>query len=180
MSLRTAHCVVLRPPFLIRQVQYVQIFLLKPASFWLLFAGFAAPTRLPLLFSQTSRSVLAALSSSPPLLLSHTLWHIWLESILSLLRFLSGYSVSWVTHLTLEMTRPMSWSGGMHCSIHPLSHVVSLLTLVSTLRLCRTRGMLSYRNSLTHRFTEYLLWNLCFLVTLVVSFLVFAATLQWT
>ena len=59
----------------------------------------------------------------------------------------------------------------------PQSLVVSLLlSLVSTLVLSRTEGVLSHRNSLTHRFPRFPPRNLCSLVMLAVSSLVFAAT----
>ena len=59
----------------------------------------------------------------------------------------------------------------------PQSLVVSLpLLLVSTLVLSRTGGVLSLPNILTHRFPQFPLRNLCSLVMLAVSSLVFAAT----
>ena len=59
----------------------------------------------------------------------------------------------------------------------PLSLVVSLLlSLVSTLVLSRTGDVLSYLNSLTHRFPQFSPRNLCSLVMLAVFSLVFAAT----
>ena len=51
-----------------------------------------------------------------------------------------------------------------------------LLSLVSTLVFSRTGGVLSHRSSLTHRFHRFPLRNLCSLVMLAVSSLVFAAT----
>ena len=59
----------------------------------------------------------------------------------------------------------------------PLSLVVSLLlSLVSTLVLSRTGGVLSHRNSLTHKFPRFPPRNLCSLVMLAVSSLVYAPT----
>ena len=56
------------------------------------------------------------------------------------------------------------------------SLVVSLLlSLVSTLVLSRTGGVLSLQSILTHRFPQFPLRNLCSLVMLAVSSLVFAA-----
>ena len=89
--LPTALSVALRPLFLFRQAQYVPVFPLKPAPFCTLFAGLAAPTSLPLLFS--SPSVLATLYSPPSFLLSQTLWQIWQE--LSSLNFCS-FKLQWV------------------------------------------------------------------------------------
>ena len=59
----------------------------------------------------------------------------------------------------------------------PQSLVVSLLlSLVSTLVLSRTGGVLSHLNSLTHRFPRFPLRNLCSLVMLAVFSVVYAAT----
>ena len=54
-SLPTARFVALRPPFSFRQAQFVQVFLLKPASFCKLFAVPAAPTNLPFLLPSPLR-----------------------------------------------------------------------------------------------------------------------------
>ena len=55
--------------------------------------------------------------------------------------------------------------------------MVSLpLSLVFTLVLSRTGGVLSHRNSLTHRFPRFPLRNLCSLVMLAVFSVVYAAT----
>ena len=51
----------------------------------------------------------------------------------------------------------------------PLSLVVSLLSLVSTLLFSRTGGVLSHRSILTHRFPRFPPRNLCSLVMLAVS-----------
>ena len=57
------------------------------------------------------------------------------------------------------------------------SLVVSLLLfLVCTLVFSRTEGVLSHQNSLTHRFPRFPPRNLCSLVMLAVSSLVYAAT----
>ena len=70
----------------------------------------------------------------------------------------------------------MGWPDGERYS-HPLQFlIVSLLSLVFTLLLSRTGGVLSHRNSLIHRFPRFPLGNLCFFVTLAVCSLVFAAT----
>ena len=63
------------------QAQYVQVFLLKPAPFCMLFAGLGSTNKsaIFLLFLSDSYSVLAALSSPPSFLLSQTLWQIWQE-----------------------------------------------------------------------------------------------------
>ena len=74
-------------------------------------------------------------------------------------------------------TRVMSWPDGVRY-LRPLqSLVVSLLlSLVSTLVLSRTGGVLSHRNSLRRRFPRFPPRNLYFLVMLAVSSLVYAAT----
>ena len=78
--LPTALSVALRPLFPFRQVQYAQVFPLKPAPFCMFFAGLSSTNKsaISLLLSD-SRSVLAALSSPPSFLLSQTLWQIWQE-----------------------------------------------------------------------------------------------------
>ena len=74
-------------------------------------------------------------------------------------------------------TQLMSLPDGERYLRPPQSLVVSLLlSVVSTLVLSRTGGVLSLRNILTHRFPRFPLRNLCSLVMLAVSSLVFAAT----
>ena len=70
----------------------------------------------------------------------------------------------------------LGWQDGERY-LHPLqSLVVSLLLpLKSTLILSRTGGILFHRSSLTHRFPRFPPRNLCSLVMLAVSSLVFAA-----
>ena len=77
--LPTALSVALRPLFLFRQVQYAQVFQLKPAPFCTLFAGLGSTntSAISLLFS--SCLTLVTLSSPPSFLLSQTLWQIWQE-----------------------------------------------------------------------------------------------------
>ena len=58
------------------------------------------------------------------------------------------------------------------CSSHPQSHVVSLLLLLVPTFL----GLESYQNSSTHRFPKHPLRKFCFLIMLVVFFLIFALT----
>ena len=54
--------------------------------------------------------------------------------------------------------------------------VILLLSLVSTVTFSRTGGVLSHRNSSTHRFPRFLPRNLFSLVTFAVFSLVYAAT----
>ena len=90
---------------------------------------------------------------------------------------LSGYNKSPDTRFSRRTTRLTSLPDGERCLRPPQSLVVSiLLSLVSTLVLSRTGGVLSLRSSLTHRFPQFPLRSLCSLVMLAVSSLVFAAT----
>ena len=67
--------VALRPLFPFRQVQYAQVFPLKPAPFCTLFAGLRSTNKSAIcLLLSDSRSVLATLSSPPSFLLPQTLW----------------------------------------------------------------------------------------------------------
>ena len=89
---------------------------------------------------------------------------------------LSGYNGSPDTRFSRGTTQLMSLPDGERCLRPPQSHVVSLLlSLVSTLVLSRTGGVLSLQSILTHRFPQFSLRNLCSLVRLAVSSLVFAA-----
>ena len=90
---------------------------------------------------------------------------------------LSGYNGSPDTRFSGGMTRMMSlpdWEG----YLRPLQSLVvsPLLCLVSTLVFSRTEGVFSHLNSLTRRFPRFPPSNLCSLVMLAVSSLVFAAT----
>ena len=90
---------------------------------------------------------------------------------------LSGYHRSPDTRFSRETTRLISWPDGERCLRPPQSLVVSLLlSLISTLVFSWIGGVLSDRNSLTHKFPRFPPRNLCSLVMLAVSSLVFAAT----
>ena len=118
-----------------------------------------------LLLLSDSRSVLATLSSPPSFLSSQSLRQIWQE-----LSSLSSCSIRllWAPRTLVSFLRYLR---------PPQSLVVSLLlSLVSTLFFSRTGGVLSHRSFLTHRFLHFPPRNLCSLVMLAVSFLVFAAT----
>ena len=178
-SLPTALSVALRPLFPFRQAQYVQVFPLKPAPLCTLFAGLGSTNKsaISLLFSYYLTLVL----SSPPCSLLH------FSSYLKLCDrsgrnchlsppVLSGYNGSPDTRFFRGTTWLMSWPDGERYLRPLLSLVVLLLLpLVSALVLSRTGGVLSHRNSLTHRFPGFLPRNLCSLVMLAVSSLVFAA-----
>ena len=89
---------------------------------------------------------------------------------------LSGYNGSSDICFSWETTRLTSLPDGERCLRPPLSLVVSLLlSLVSTLVFSLTGGVLSLRSILTHRFIQFSLRNLCSLVMLAVSSLVFTA-----
>ena len=178
--LPTALSVALRPLFPFRQAQYARVFPLKPAPFCTLFAGLSSnyKSAISLLFSYYLTLVL----SSPPCPLLH------LSSYLKLCGrsgrncflfppVLLDYNGSPDTCFSRGTTRLMSWPDRVRYLPSPQSLVVSLLLpLVSTLFLSRTGGVLSHQSSLTHRFPQFPLRNLCSLVMLAVSSLVFAAT----
>ena len=88
---------------------------------------------------------------------------------------LSDYNGSPDARFSWGTTRLMSWPDGERY-LRPLqSLVVSLLSLVSILVLSRTGGVRSHRSILTHRFPRFPLRNLCSLVMLAESSLVYAA-----
>ena len=169
----------LRPFFCFQQAQYVQVFPLKPAPFCMLFAGSSSTNKsaISLLFS----SCLTLVLSLPPCLLLHLSSYLKLcgrssRNCLLSPPVLSGYNGSLNTRFSRRTTRLMSWPYGERY-LRPLqSLVVSLLlSLVSTVLFSRTGGVLSHRNSLTHRFPRFPQRNLCSLVMLAVSSLVYAA-----
>ena len=97
-------------------------------------------------------------------------------TVLSFLLFYQAINGSPDTRFYLGTTRLTSLPDGERCLRPPQSLVVSLLlSLVSTLVFCRTDGVLFLRSILTHRFPQFPLRNLCSLVMLAVSSLVYAA-----
>ena len=158
----------------------LQVFPLKPAPFCTLFAGLGSTNKsaISLLFFYYLTPVL----SSPPCPLLHLSSYLKLcgrsgRNCLLSPSVLLDYNGSPDTHFYRETTRLMSWLDGVRYLRPPLSLVVSLLlSLVSSLVLSRTGGVLSHRNCLTHRFPRFPLRNLCSLVKLAVSSLVYAAT----
>ena len=177
--LPTALSVALRPLFPFRQAQFVPVFPLKPAPFCTLFAGLGNTIKsaIFLLFS----SCLTLVLSSPPCPLLHLSCYLKLcgrsgRNCPSSPPVLPGYNGSPDTRFSRGTTQLMSLPDGERCLHPPQSLVVSLLlSLVSTLVLSRTGGVLSLQSILTHRFPQFPLRNLCSLVMLAVSSLVFAA-----
>ena len=178
--LPTALSVALRPLFPFRQAQFAPVcssFSLKPAPFCTLFAGLGSTIKsvIFLLFSCLTLAL-----SLPPCPLLH------LSSYLKLCGrsgrnyllspVLSGYNESPDTRFSRGTIQLMSWPDGERCLRLLQSLVVSLLLpLVSTVVFSQTGGVLSLPNILTHRFPQLPLRNLCSLVMLAVSSLVFAA-----
>ena len=170
----------LKPLFPFPQAQYTQVFPLKPAPFCTLFAGLGNTIKsaIFLLFSFYLTLVL----SSPPCPLLHLSSYLKLcgrsgRNCLLSSSVLSDYNGSPDTRFSRGMTRLTSWPDGERCLRPPQSLVVSLvLSLVSTLVFSPTGSVLSHPNSLTNRFPQFPLRNLCSLVMLAVSSLVYAAT----
>ena len=176
--LPTALSMALRPLFPFRQAQDVQVFPLKPAPFCTLFAGLGSiiKSAISLLFSYCLTLVL----SSPTCSLLHLSSYLKLcgrsgrNCLLS--PVILGCNGSPDTRFSRGTTRLMSRPDGERYLLPPQSLVVSLLLpLVSTLVLSRTEGVLSLQSILTHRFPRFPPRNLCSLVMLAVSSLVFAA-----
>ena len=168
--LPTALSVALRPLFPFRQAQYAQVYPLKPAPFCTLFADLSSTNKsaISLLFFYYLTLVL----SSPLCPLLHLFSYLKLcgrsgRNCLLSPPVLSGYNGSPDTRFSRRTTRLMSLPDGERY-LRPLqSLVVSfLLSLVSTLILSRTGGVLSHLNFLTRRFPRFLPRNVCSLVTL--------------
>ena len=170
----------LRPLFRFRQAQYVQVFPMKPAPLYKLFAGLGSTNKsaISLLFSYYLTLVLSSL----PCPLLHFSSYLQLcgrsgRNCLLSPPISSGYNGSPDTRFSRGTTRLMSWPDGERYLCTPQSLVVSLvLSLVSTLLFSRTGGVVSHLNSLTHRFPQFPTRYLCSLVMLAVFSPVYAAT----
>ena len=177
--LPTALSVALRPLFPFRQAQFVPVFSLKPAPFCALFAGLGNTMKSAvfLLFF----SCLTLVLSSPLCPLLHLFSYLKLcgrsgRKCLFSPPVLSDYNGSPDTRFSRGTTQLMSWPDGERCLRPPQSLVVSLLlSLLSTLAFSRTGSVLSLQSILTLRFPRFPPRNLCSLVMLAVSSLVFAA-----
>ena len=134
--LPTALSVILRPLFHFRQAQYVQISLLKPAPFCMLFSDLDSTNKCAI--SLLVFSYLTLVLSSPPCPLLYLSFYLKLSgrsgrNCLLSPPILSGYNGSSNTRFSQRTMRLMIWPNGEHY-LHPLqSLVVSLLSLVSTL-----------------------------------------------
>ena len=178
--LPTAHSVALRPLFPSQQAQFAQVFPLKPAPFCKIFAGLGSTnmSAISLLFSFYLTLVLSSLPNS----FLHLSFYLKLSgrsgrNCIFSPPVLSGYNGSPDTRFSRVMMRLMSWPDGMHYFRSLQSLVFSLfLSFVSTLVFSRTGGVLSRRNTLTHRFLRFPPRNLCSLATLAVFSLVYFAT----
>ena len=178
--LSTALSMALRPLFPFQQAQFVEVFPLKFAPFCTLFAGLGSTNKSAISFFFFFCVTLVL--SSPPCLLLHLSSNLKLcgrsDRNCLLSRFaLSGYNGSPDTRFSRGSSRLMSWPDGERYLRPPQSLVVSfLLSLVSNLLFSRTGGVLFHRNYSTHWSSQFPPRNLCFLVMLAVSSLVYAAT----
>ena len=175
--LATALFVAVRPLFSFRQAQNAQVFPLKLVPFCTLFAGLASTNKMffiSLLLLFDSRSVFATLSSPPSFLLLQTLCQ-------KLSYFFScSIRLQWVPgHLFLprnDAADELVRRGALLAPSAIPCCLSLLLSLVSTLALSRTGGIVSHRKSLTHRLPRFPLRNMCSLVMLAVFPLVYPVT----
>ena len=160
-----------------QQAQYAQVFLLKLAPFCTLFAGLGSINKSAIFFLFSSYLIPVLSSSSCSLLRLSCYLNLSGRDCLLSPPALSGYNGSPDTCFFRETAQLMSWPDGERHSC-PLQFLVVffLLPLGSTHHFSQTGGVLSHRNSLTHRFPRFPPRNLCSLITLAVCFFAFAST----
>ena len=163
MYFPTALSVALRSLFPFWQAQYAQVFPLKPAPFCKLFVGLGSTSKFA-----TSHLFSSSLTLAPPSFYLKLSGRSGRNCLLSP-PVLSGYNGSPDTHFSRGTSRLISWPDG-ECYLRPLQSLVAyfLLSLVSTLLISRTGGVLSHLNSSAHRLPQFPLRNLCSFVTLAV------------
>ena len=155
--LPTALFVALRPLFPFRLAQFAQFFSLKPAPFCTLFTGLRSTNKSAIFFLLCY--YLTLVLSSPPSPLLHLSFYLKLSgrfgrNCLLSSPVLSGYNGSPDTHFSRGTMRLTSWPD-MERYLRPPQSPCSLFSLVSTLVLSRTVGVLSHQNFLTHRFPRF-------------------------
>ena len=129
-----------------------------------------------LLLLSDSCFVLTTLSSPTFFLLSQTLWQIWQELSSP---FFCSIRLHWIPrHSFLPRNNVVDELAKRGALLAHSATPCSLSPLISRIHSCfsQTGGTLSYLNSLTCRFPRFPLRNLCSLIMLAVSSLVYAAT----
>ena len=163
--LPTALSVASRPPFPSQQAQYAQVFPLKPAPFCKLFASLGSTNKsaISLLFYYLT----LALSSPPCPLLHLSLYLNLCQKLFSL--FSSSIKLQWVPgHSFLPDDDAADELARRGALLVPSAIPCSHSSLISGIHSSRTGGILSHRNSSTHRFPRFPPRNLCFYVMLAV------------
>ena len=159
MYLPTALFVALKRLFHFQQTQFTQVFPLKPEPFCKLSAGLGCTNK-----SAISLPFFCSLNLVCPYLRLFFYFNLSGRSGRNCLLFppvLLNYNWSPDTRFSRETTPLISWPNGERYSFFLQSLIVSLLlSLISTFLFSRTGGVLSHLNSLTRRFTRFLLKNI--------------------